>query len=104
MANQRPGNQTANTPDLSETQLREMKIDDLRERAREEGVKGASSLRKEELVDAISRGQGRRPRDGTADRHGGEPRQDLADEAAGAPGDAGPTAAGCAPAPTPRSR
>src|SRR3954470_14079131 len=54
MAKQQPGNQTAGTPDLSETELREMKIDDLRERAREEGVSGASSLRKEELVDAIS--------------------------------------------------
>jgi hypothetical protein len=54
MAKDKPGNQTAGTPDLSETELREMKIDDLRERARKEGVSGASSMRKEELVDAIS--------------------------------------------------
>ena len=46
MANDKPGNQTAGTPDLSETELREMKMDDLRERAREEGVSGASSMRK----------------------------------------------------------
>ena len=54
MAKDKPGNQTAGTPDLSETELREMKIDDLRERARAEGVSNASSMRKEELVDAIS--------------------------------------------------
>ena len=54
MANDKPGNDTPDTPGLSETELREMKIDDLRVRAREEGVGGASSLRKEELVDAIS--------------------------------------------------
>ena len=53
MANDKPGNDTPDTPGLSETELREMKIDDLRERARAEGVSGASSLRKEELVDAV---------------------------------------------------
>jgi hypothetical protein len=55
MAKQQPGNQTAGTPDLSETELREMKVDELRERARAEGVTGVSSLRKEELVKAVSR-------------------------------------------------
>jgi hypothetical protein len=54
MAKEKPGNQTAGTPDLSETELRAMHMDDLRERARREGVEGASSLRKEELVKAIS--------------------------------------------------
>ncbi len=54
MAKDQPGNQTAGTPDLSETELREMKVDDLRERARAEGVADASSLRKEELVKAVS--------------------------------------------------
>ena len=93
MANDKPGNQTAGTPDLSETELREMHIDDLRERARREGVSGASSLRKEELVKAISA----RYRDGRAGggaggvAEGGEPtEQDLAAEEAGAPGDTGP--------------
>jgi hypothetical protein len=42
MAKQQPGNQTAGTPDLSETELREMKVDELRRRAREEGMRGAS--------------------------------------------------------------
>ena len=62
MAKQQPGNQTAGTPDLSETELREMKVDDLRDRARDEGIGGASSLRKEELVKAVSAAH----REGTA--------------------------------------
>jgi hypothetical protein len=49
-----PGNQTPNTPDVSETELRERKVDDLREEAREAGVTGASDMRKEELVQAIA--------------------------------------------------
>jgi hypothetical protein len=85
MAKQQPGNQTAGTPDLSETELREMHIDELRERARAEGVSGASSLRKEELVKAVSRAH----REGSAgtkanDRAGAEGGD------AGGPGDAGP--------------
>jgi hypothetical protein len=56
-----PGNQTPNTPDVSETELRETKVDDLRRIARDEGVPGASDLRKEELVQAVAkeRQQGR---------------------------------------------
>jgi len=89
MANQRAGNQTANTPDLSETELREMKVDDLRERARDEGVSGASSLRKEELVKAISE-QHRKGRGGVSAK--GSPNGSAAGEGddAGGPGDAGP--------------
>lgn len=48
------GNETANTPDLSETELRATHMDELRERARKEGVRNAEELRKGELVDAIS--------------------------------------------------
>jgi hypothetical protein len=48
------GNRTPNTPDLSETELRGMKLDELRDRAKDEGVSGISSMRKEELVEAIS--------------------------------------------------
>jgi len=94
MANDKPGNDTPDTPGLSETELRETKIDDLRVRAREEGVSGASSLRKEELVDAISaryRDGGGGRGNGSGNRDGGEPsEQDLADEKTGAPGDKGP--------------
>ena len=93
MATDKPGNQTAGTPDLSETELREMKLDDLRDRAREEGVSGVSSMKKDELVAAISAryregGAGRGARSGG---EGGEPtKQDLAEEEIGAPGDQGP--------------
>jgi Rho termination factor, N-terminal domain len=73
-------NETPNTPDLSETELREMKVDELRARAKDEGVGGTSSMRKEELVDAISEAH----RDGSSsDAEGGTGE-------AGSPGDAGP--------------
>ncbi len=86
MANDKPGNQTAGTPDLSETELREMRLDDLRDRARAEGVSGASSMKKDELVEAISAAHG-----SGGGRASGEPTdQDLAGEEAGAPGDRGP--------------
>jgi Rho termination factor, N-terminal domain len=69
------GNDTPNTPELSETELRGTKVDELRERARDEGISGASSMRKAELVEAISEQH----------REGGE-----AGDAAGTAGDAGP--------------
>jgi len=47
-------NKTPDTPDLNENDLRRMKVDELRDRAREEGVESPSNLRKEELVEAIS--------------------------------------------------
>jgi hypothetical protein len=77
-------NETPNTPGLSETQLRDMKVDELRDRARDAGVEATSSMKKEELVDALSRaarngaGQGG---DGDSEAGGGE---------AGLPGDRGP--------------
>lgn len=53
MSTQQAGNQTPNTPDVDETELAEMKVVDLRERAKEDGVSRTSSMRKAELVDAI---------------------------------------------------
>ncbi len=47
-------NETPNTPGLSETELRDTKVDDLRERAKDAGISGTSSMKKEELVDALS--------------------------------------------------
>ncbi len=51
---EQPGNQTPNTPDIDETELRDMKADELRARARELNVSGASDMRKEELVHAVA--------------------------------------------------
>src|SRR5215203_1491690 len=51
---EQPGNQTPNTPGVSETALRESKVDELREQAREEGISGTSDMRKEDLVQAIA--------------------------------------------------
>lgn len=50
---QQPGNQTPNTPDVNESDLREMKVDELREEAKAAGVDAVSGLKKEELVEAI---------------------------------------------------
>jgi Rho termination factor, N-terminal domain len=49
-----PGNQTPNTPDVSETELREEKVDELRQDARDAGVSGASGMKKDELVHAVA--------------------------------------------------
>src|SRR3954451_19497914 len=86
MAKQQPGNQTPGTPDVSETELREMKIDELRDRARAEGVSGASTLRKEELVEAVSRAHREGSAGTTADGRAGA----EGDGDAGGPGDTGP--------------
>jgi hypothetical protein len=48
-----PGIQTPSTPDVSESELAEMTVDQLRRRAQELGVEATSGLRKHELVDAV---------------------------------------------------
>jgi hypothetical protein len=47
-------NETPNTPDFSETDARKMKVGELRQKAKDEGVDGAASMGKQELVEAIS--------------------------------------------------
>ncbi|WP_406725064.1 Rho termination factor N-terminal domain-containing protein [Streptomyces sp. GD-15H] len=42
------------TPDVSKERLREMKVNELRDMAREKGLSGVHDMRKEELIDAIS--------------------------------------------------
>jgi hypothetical protein len=52
---EQPGNQTPNTPDVSESEVRETKADDLRDEAKAGGVGGTSSMRKDELVEEVVR-------------------------------------------------
>ncbi|QGQ21148.1 hypothetical protein GC089_16240 [Cellulomonas sp. JZ18] len=49
-----PGNQTPDTPDVSETELREKSVDELRELAKEHEVSGSSGMKKDELVQALA--------------------------------------------------
>jgi len=78
MSEQQPGNQTPGTPDVSESELRELTVDELRQRAKDAGVESTSTLRKDELVQAISQ----------AHRSGGQ--GEAGGGRAGEPGDAGP--------------
>jgi hypothetical protein len=64
---QATGNQTPNTPNVSETELRAQKVDELRDAAREEGISGTSRMRKEELVQTVAEA-----RQGAADNAGGD--------------------------------
>ena len=61
---EQPGNQTPNTPDVNESELRDMKVDELREQAKDAGVSGTSNMKKDDLVDALASGAGGDGRDG----------------------------------------
>ncbi|MDT0276450.1 Rho termination factor N-terminal domain-containing protein [Blastococcus goldschmidtiae] len=76
-------NETPNTPGLSETELRDTKVDDLRDKARAAGIEGTSSMKKEELVGALSDAY----RSGEGAGGGGD---DGGQGEAGKPGDRGP--------------
>jgi len=76
-------NETPNTPGLSETDLRDMKVEQLRDRAKDSGIEGTSDMTQEELVSALSTAD----REGAANDAGGE--RDGGDQA-GRPGDRGP--------------
>jgi hypothetical protein len=67
-----PGNQTPNTPEVSETELRGTKLEELRQEAKDAGVKGASDLRKEELVREVARARSGADDGGAADSGGGQ--------------------------------
>ena len=71
----KPGNQTPNTPDVSETELRDMKVDELRQEARDEHISGASTMRKEELVQEVAKARqegGKGGRNGAGDSKDGD--------------------------------
>ncbi|KAB1913431.1 hypothetical protein [Micromonospora sp. AMSO31t] len=48
-----PGNQTPDTPDINESEIARLKVDQLRDRLRRRGVTGTADMRKPELVDAL---------------------------------------------------
>jgi hypothetical protein len=50
-----PGNQTPNTPPISESEIGRLRVDELRSRLRERGVSGTSALRKDDLVKTLVR-------------------------------------------------
>ncbi|NGM16402.1 hypothetical protein ENC19_29175, partial [Verrucosispora sp. CWR15] len=59
------GNQTPNTPRISESEIARMRVDDIRGQLRRHGVSGISALRKPELVKTLTKtlrssGAGRR--------------------------------------------
>jgi hypothetical protein len=72
---EKQGNQTPNTQDVSETELRQKKVDELRQEARDEEISGAANMRKDELVKEVAKA---RSGSETADGGGTE-----ADSAAG---------------------
>jgi hypothetical protein len=51
----KPGNQTPDTPEVSESEIRETKVDDLRKEAKDAGVGGTSGMKKDELVEEVTR-------------------------------------------------
>lgn len=50
----KPGNDTPHAPDVSEAELREMKVDELRHDAQDENINGSSGMRKEQLVKEVA--------------------------------------------------
>lgn len=77
------GNQTPNTPDVSETELREMKVDELRQEASDEEISSASGMRKEELVQEVAKA---RSGSDAGDRGSGDSDSDSEDLGAGPEG------------------
>jgi hypothetical protein len=78
----KPGNQTPDTPEVSETELREMKVDELRQEARDENISGASGMRKEELVSEVANARS----EGSASRGDDDADTDADDLGAGPEG------------------
>jgi hypothetical protein len=62
----KPGNQTPDTPDVSESEIRQTKVDDLRKEAKDAGVGGTSGMKKDELVEEVTRIRTDSPESGDA--------------------------------------
>jgi len=63
----KPGNQTPDTPDVSESEVRRSTVDELRREAKDSGVSGTSAMRKDDLVEAVVEAR----HDGGSADHGG---------------------------------
>ncbi|RLK13998.1 hypothetical protein DER29_5032 [Micromonospora sp. M71_S20] len=67
-----PGNQTPNTPTISESEISRMKVDEIRGQLRKRGVSGISALRKPDLVKTLAKTlRAERPSGGAARRSTG---------------------------------
>ena len=81
-----PGNQTPNTPDVNESELRAMHVGELRELAKREGVEGAEDLHKEDLFRAVV---AKRRKGGGGSGDSGDGNQAKGSDSGGAPADSG---------------
>ena len=68
---EKAGNQTPNTPGVSETELRDKTLDELREYAKDAGLSGVSGMKKDELIAALSEASR------SGDRRSGDDADDL---------------------------
>ncbi|MFD1212823.1 Rho termination factor N-terminal domain-containing protein [Arthrobacter sp. GCM10027362] len=73
------GKQAPNTPNASESELREMNVEELRDEAKKAGIGGTSGMKKDELVQALVRAgggdTGEAPEDMGAGPEGGKVRR-----------------------------
>ncbi|MFE9651996.1 hypothetical protein [Micromonospora sp. NPDC006431] len=66
-----PGNQTPNTPDVNESEIGRLTVEQLRDRLRRRGVTGTAELRKGDLVKALVRSMRDGAKKSTSARAGG---------------------------------
>ncbi|MFG3578881.1 SAP domain-containing protein [Micromonospora chersina] len=69
-----PGNQTPNTPDINESEIARLKVDQLRDRLRRRGVTGTADMRKDDLVKALVKAMKDGAKKSTSARSGGSSR------------------------------
>ncbi|MGW4152636.1 SAP domain-containing protein [Micromonospora chersina] len=69
-----PGNQTPNTPDINESEIARLKVDQLRDRLRRRGVTGTADMRKDDLVKALVKAMKDGAKKSTSARAGGSSR------------------------------